>query len=554
MPQNSMRLPPLKPHMASSLLFLTASPVLQEFFLRRFNTNKVTLSSRPRRILPQNQRFRWVVRGSYFSTGHEHNVLIIARQPPTSPINTTRSFDFPLNRDASFASPFIIVRKIAYDILFPLLIIFVTIWLTSTLLRRLQRKQLSAQKSQPQPIQFNLLVDLDSSADPFALDEGDEQDTVPRAENKVVPYRDQILDIDHQETAYNDKNPRRGYEGGSIESKNRPSSKPQLKIFRRSNDSNESVRKPLNQGPPLKASTTEPVETVGDDYEAIFVSALIDAMTIASDSSINDGERKASDVLLSTLQGINISNSLKSSITMNVVSRLVSTAVDDVVSFLDTRDAHVMAALGALSNTMRAAQVVAPGVMLNYVGSKLGTDASLEDIYRRYAVYCMSTEQRLEEDLESLNQMRCFLDIRESKAKEINEEIASGMYQVAVSAAMASGSISDEDRRRLETLRTSFDKLLADKAADSITSEVMVMRVMYALQQLVQEEDMTDQDVRRLRKMCQDLGGDVEEVVRKADALGNALGVEVKDFSMRLRSVLLGSRVANRPPPDTTMP
>lgn len=479
-------------------------------------------------------------------------MLILAKQPPPSPTNTTRSFGFPPSRDTSFASPFVIVRKIAYDVLFPLLIIFATIWLTSTLLRRIQRKQLSLQKSQPRPIQFNLLVDLNRSEDSLPSDIGD---VSPASEQEIVSDIDQILDIDHQDTVHSDKKSRQIYKEVSTEPRNSVPPKVQLQLFKKSNGSTGSVRKPHNQSYPLKAPTPESVEPVENDDEAMFVGALIDAMTIASDSSLNDGERKAADVLSSALNGVNISNSLKSSMTLNVVSRLVSTAVDDVAIALEKRDAHVMAALGALSNTMRAAQVVAPGLMLNYVGNKLCTETSLEDIYRRYAVYCMSTEQRLVEDLESLNQMQRFLDIRESKAKEINVEIANGMYQVAVSAAMASGSVTDEDRRRLDTLKESFGKHLTDTAADLITSEVMVMRTMYALQQLlVQEEDVSDQDVLRLRKMCQDLGGDIEEVVLKADILGNTLGVEVKDFALRLRSALLGSKIPDKPPHSTTTP
>lgn len=327
----------------------------------------------------------------------------------------------------------------------------------------------------------------------------------------------------------------------------------QLQLFRKSNI-DESGQKAQDQSYPLEASATEADETADNNHEAMFVSALIDAMTIASDSSINDGERKAADVLSSVLNRIDISDSLKSSMTMNVVSRLVSTAVDDVVDMVETRDAQVMGALGVLSNTMRAAQVVAPGLMLNYMGNKLGTETSLEDMYRRYAVYCMSTEQRLVEDLESLNEMQHFLDVRESKAQDINTEVAGGMFQMAVSAAMASGVVSDEDRRRLETLKACFGKYLNDTTADSIMKEVMAMRTMYALQQMVQQDNTSEKDVEQLQKMCHDLGGDIEEVVRNADVVGNALGVEVNDFAVRLRSILLGPKSWDKSAYRSTMP
>lgn len=461
----------------------------------------------------------------------DNNTLIVTRQVQNS---THSGLSSSRSRETSFAFTklIVIIRKLAYDILFPFIIIFVTIWLTSTLLRRLQRRQLSAEKSQPQPF-YNLFVDRVAPERNYSSSKLSDPIPLSRHSN-VDKFPDNNVRTGQQQNAFD----------GSGELSQ---SSAQLQLFQKISEE-ESLSK-RSQQDAFKSST---IDTISDDSiengdEGILVEALLDAMTLASDPRINDGDRKATDIISTARRRIVLSDALISSITLNVVSRIVSTAVDDVVSTLETKDSEVMTALTALSNMMDAAHLIVPGISLNYVGKRLRTDSGLEAIYRRYVVYCMSKEEFLAEELECLDRMRRFLDIYDAKAQSINVEVAKGMFQMAVSAAMASGVLTDEDRRKLDSLKNSFGDYLSDTTANSIISEVSVMRTMYALQQLVQEEHVSNSDIMKLRKMCVDLGANVDEMVKNADALGKSLGTEGKDFVIRLKGILMGTGFSSNP-------
>lgn len=64
------------------------------------------------------------------------------------------------------------------------------------------------------------------------------------------------------------------------------------------------------------------------------------------------------------------------------------------------------------------------------------------------------------------------------------------------------------------------------------------MRAMYSLQQLLAEQGVSDEDVTELRKMCADLGVDIDEMMKNADQMGDALGPEAQQFVGGLRALL----------------
>jgi hypothetical protein len=109
---------------------------------------------------------------------------------------------------------------------------------------------------------------------------------------------------------------------------------------------------------------------------------------------------------------------------------------------------------------------------------------------------------------------------------------------VAVSSAMADGSMDAESKEALEQLKGSFGDFLDGGSADNIVSEVAVMRAMHSLQQLLAEQGVSDSDVAELRKMCSDLGVNIDEMMANADSMGDALGPEAKQFVGGLRSLL----------------
>lgn len=224
------------------------------------------------------------------------------------------------------------------------------------------------------------------------------------------------------------------------------------------------------------------------------------------------------------------------------VSRVVSVQIDRAAAHLDSDDRESLKNLHELAVTMRASQAIAKeskhGSGLKYVGAHAGEEKTREALYRRYAVFCLSSQERMKDNLQSLADMQALLSVSDAHAETINTEIAKGMFQIAVSAAMADGSLDEASRNALEKLKTSFGDFLEAGAADSIMSEVAVMRAMYSLQQLLQEQGVSEDDVRELRRMCSELGVDIDEMLQNADALGNVLGPEAKEFVESLRELL----------------
>lgn len=224
------------------------------------------------------------------------------------------------------------------------------------------------------------------------------------------------------------------------------------------------------------------------------------------------------------------------------VSRVVSAQIDRAAVHLDSGDRESLHNLNHLAVTMAAAKTLGPNAFLSYVGAHAAGTKVKEELYRRYAVFCLSSEESVGNDLQTLVDMQTLLAVDDARAETINTEIAKGMFQVAVSAAMADGSLDQGSREALDKLKESFGDLLDGVSADSIMSEVAVMRAMYSLQQLLQEQGVSDDDIKELRRMCTELGVDIDEMLRNADALGDALGPEAKEFVESLRGLLSESR------------
>lgn len=220
------------------------------------------------------------------------------------------------------------------------------------------------------------------------------------------------------------------------------------------------------------------------------------------------------------------------------VSQVVSRQIDQAALNLDSDDRESLENLNMLAGTMAASRSLGPDVTLKYQGGHASGGKIREELYRRYAVFCLSSEERVRNDLQSLVDMQTLLAVDDARAETINTEIAKGMFQVAVSAAMADGSLDEGSREALNKLKDSFGDLLDGGSADSIMSEVAVMRAMYSLQQLLQEQGVTDDDVKELRRMCSELGVDIDNMLQNADALGDALGPEAKEFVESLRGLL----------------
>eukprot|EP00168_Porphyra_purpurea_P011465 TRINITY_DN2911_c0_g1_i12.p4 TRINITY_DN2911_c0_g1~~TRINITY_DN2911_c0_g1_i12.p4 ORF type:complete len:147 (+),score=79.70 TRINITY_DN2911_c0_g1_i12:809-1249(+) len=142
--------------------------------------------------------------------------------------------------------------------------------------------------------------------------------------------------------------------------------------------------------------------------------------------------------------------------------------------------------------------------------------------------------------------MQALLGVSDARAEAINTDIAKGMFDVAVNAAMADGDLDEENRKQLQVLKDSFGDLLdGDPAAvaggapgaapaDSATA----LKTMGALQELLKHQEVTAEDVAELRRLCKQMGVDIDDMLASADAMGSQLPAEAKQFVESLRGLL----------------
>lgn len=410
---------------------------------------------------------------------------------------------------------FVRLKSVARTVIPPVAILAIATWLVALLFRKARERQL--RDFQAQLKSFSSMLDLDSQT---TLSQSSVADSVsesaPKPRNSSSASRKGRSSIASTDDL-----------DGDI------SSKVRLDLFRMTGQRDQPSSNRKNAS--LRAVDDEKlIEVVPvTPFEKAVLAALHEAMV-----ADEDGRRAAANALIKVRDRAGISAPEGDSIVNNLVSRFVSIRVDRAVVTVDASDAEVIKRLHELSKVMDAARALRGDQRIQYMGRYQDDESNREELYRRYAVFCLSNEQRMVDEIQTLGDMQRLLSITEQRADTINTEIAKGMFQVAVSAAMADGTLSDEDRKTLENVKGSFGSFLDGDSADSILSEVAVMRAMYSLQQLLQEQGVSAEDVRQLRSMCKELGVDVDEMLQNADSLGDALGPEAKSFVDSLRGVL----------------
>lgn len=284
-------------------------------------------------------------------------------------------------------------------------------------------------------------------------------------------------------------------------------------------------------------STALPTVQPASDFERAVLTALSDP-----------GSAKAT--LLAVQKEAGLSDAEAAAVYTTLLSKQASLYVDGAVPILESDEKEVLRLLGALSGLLGATRAARPEAQLRYAGGADG--AAKEGVYQRYALFCLSGPESGAPDLDGLEQVQAFLGVDAGAAERINTELAKGMFQVAVSAAMADGSLDGESRAALDALRGTFSGMLDGDSADNIMSEVAVMRAMYSLQQLLAEQGVSEDDVKELRKMCKELGVDIDDMLQNADALGDALGPEAKEFVQSLQGLLAGGGEEGKGKPKPT--
>eukprot|EP00871_Galdieria_phlegrea_P000104 jgi/Galph1/1094/GphlegSOOS_G5865.1 len=246
------------------------------------------------------------------------------------------------------------------------------------------------------------------------------------------------------------------------------------------------------------------------------------------------------------LEGLNETKDQLLNKYMNFCQAELDSVFDKAVKFFGSNDSASIQAMTTLIDFMTKLEhlgkeafsiTVQDGQSLFRYGG-VASEAQQEAVYRLLAIHFFSSESRIKDGMEKLPIVQQYLKISSERFHQLNTEVAKAIFQVAVSNAVSDGKLDDESRQALESLRSSFTNMIDQESAENIISEVGLMRVMYALQQLLKEQKFGDEDIKLLRNMCERLGVDLDGLLKTAEAMGDDMGPQVKNFVEQLQKVV----------------
>lgn len=158
---------------------------------------------------------------------------------------------------------------------------------------------------------------------------------------------------------------------------------------------------------------------------------------------------------------------------------------------------------------------------LRYAGRQRNRQ-DVQDLYRRYVIRALMQEQptdereagpvdlsRLEKTMSSLAILERILRIDEASATSIKDEAARFVFQMAVSATFS----------------------------NRIRSEVGMMRILYDIEKMVKEGNITREDKRALRTLCTQLGFNVQDFLESTAQLKEVLGAEGERYARLFQQI-----------------
>ncbi|KAA8496940.1 hypothetical protein FVE85_0669 [Porphyridium purpureum] len=197
-----------------------------------------------------------------------------------------------------------------------------------------------------------------------------------------------------------------------------------------------------------------------------------------------------------------------------------------------------------VENTTETLSYEVPNVEFVYTGSAVVGREQESALYKRYSMYCFSSEERMQNDLISLTTVRSLLGIDEEAADRIDQEVAAAMLQVAMSGAAAFGEGGED----LDSIQKQFASLLGDDKAQGIKDETALMNVFYSLQQVIDKEGLSTEDISELRKMATTLGIDLNLILNGNENMIKAMGPEAEQIFKTLRKAIADDEKAKAEP------
>jgi hypothetical protein len=185
---------------------------------------------------------------------------------------------------------------------------------------------------------------------------------------------------------------------------------------------------------------------------------------------------------------------------------------------------------------------------LRYAGRQRNRQ-DVQDLYRRYVIRALMQEQptdereagqvdlsRLEKTMSSLAILERILRIDEASATSIKDEAARFVFQMAVSATFSNPNAS-VDETYLQDLMKLLEGLLTPEIAERIRSEVGMMRILYDIEKMVKEGNITREDKRALRTLCTQLGFNVQDFLESTAQLKEVLGAEGERYARLFQQI-----------------
>lgn len=303
------------------------------------------------------------------------------------------------------------------------------------------------------------------------------------------------------------------------------SSKVKLDIFQTREASMKSNVSNASYEGIVDASPTSPFERAIDEF-------------ITKDFTSMPDDRKSALADIANLRDSSgLSGTAARSVAEAYVSRAVSAKIDRAVVSLSFDEVESVRNLIAAVEIMDAAEEIDKAAKLNYIGIHRGKESEKEELYRRYAVHCFTNESKLDVEIMRLQKLQDLLKIDRARSEAILADVSKVMFQVAVSQAMVDGEDKNANMDSVKELYESFGSLVDQDSADSITSEVAVMRIMYALQMLLQQEGSL-KDIEKFGQMCQELGVDIDELISRVGVLEKTMGADATQFVDELRDIV----------------
>ncbi|KAI0566538.1 hypothetical protein FGB62_7g541 [Gracilaria domingensis] len=298
----------------------------------------------------------------------------------------------------------------------------------------------------------------------------------------------------------------------------------------------------------VQEATSQVYEGIEDAVPTSALERAIDDF-IAGDSSADASTRKAVLAQISEArQASGLSEGAFRSLTEAYISRTISAKLDRAVASLRFDESESLRNLSSAVRIIDDAEDIDKSLRLNYNGIHRGNDAEKEELYRRYAVHCFTDQEQLEVEILRLQKLQNLLKIDQRRSEALLADVSKVMFQVAVSAAMMDGEGKGANMDSVKGLYESFSNLVDEGSAESITSEVAVMRIMYALQMLLQQEGSL-KDVEGFGKMCQELGVDIDELISRVGVLEKTMGADATQFVDELREIV---KAAGEEYPDSS--